>query len=198
MRILFGLILVFFLTSCATTKQAPVEPAQNQNVAWDNRVDTVSHYVNWDLKSLISIRNQADATTATLNWQQQNKRYQIVIFGPVGTGSYELTGQPGKVELAESSGKRFYATSPEQLLLQRAGWRLPVSNLFYWIRGLPVPNVPSEKEWDSYHHLTVLKQQNWTIRFLSYTSVNNIDLPNKIFLDNPQLNVKIVIHEWKI
>ena len=192
------IVILFFsiLTGCATTQKNPT--AQNENIPWDNRVQTLSGIVDFDLKSMIAIRNQADAGSASLQWQQQNQRYHILIFGPLGTGSYELTGEPGKVELATSSGKRFYATSPESLLMQQTGWQLPVSNLYYWIRGLPVPNVPAEKNFDAYHHLILLKQQNWIIHYLNYTSVNHIDLPQKIFLENPRINVKIVVNQWQV
>ena len=65
-------------------------------------------------------------------------------------------------------------------------------------RGLPVPTAPAQKQFDQYHHLTQLIQQGWTIQYLNYISVNHIDVPNKLFLNNPELNVKIIITQWQI
>jgi len=189
------LLFSCWLASCATVPKEQ-STTNNQNLSWNSRVQTLSQIESWDLKALIAIRSQKDAGSASLQWQQQNQNYHIQLFGPLGTGSYELTGQPGKVELAGSSGKRFYATSPEALLAQQTGWHLPISYLKYWIRGLPVPTIPAEKSFDSYNHLTKLKQEGWDIEFLRYTSINGIDVPNKIFFHNAQLNIKIIINQW--
>ena len=196
-RILLVVFFTTWITSCATT---PVEQksAQNESMSWDSRVQTLSSIQDWNLKALIGIHSQRDDVSAVLQWQQQKQQYHITLFGPLGTGSYELNGQPGKVELASGNGQKFYANSPEALLAERAGWNLPVSNLYYWIRGLPVPNVSAQKSFDTYNHLTELKQEDWVIHYLSYNAVNRIDIPNKILLENPQLRVKIVIKQWQI
>ena len=188
------------MSGCATTSgPQPVAStaAQNKITSWDSRVQTLSEIENWNLKALIAIRNQSDAGTATLQWQQQLQKYHILIFGPIGTGSYELTGQPGKVELASSNGHRFYAKNPESLLQQQTGWKLPISHLHFWIRGLPAPGISAEKNLDHSNHLIGLKQDGWDIQFLRYVSVNGIDLPNKIFMNNSQVNVKIIINQWQ-
>lgn len=194
-----GIVLLFsfLLASCATTKVAEQPPAKNENIPWGSRVQTLSGIQDWNLKAMIGIRNRSDAGSASMNWQQLNKTYHITLFGPLGTGSYELNGKPGRVELANSSGQHFYANSPEELLRMRTGWQLPVSDLYYWVRGLPVPNVPAQKKLDGYNHLVLLQQQGWTIQYLRYNSVNHVDVPSKIFLSNPEMDVKIVINQWQ-
>lgn len=189
--------LALWLTSCATvTPQQPV--AQNQRMSWDSRVATLSRIQSWSLKGLIGIREQQkSAVSATIQWQQQQQSYHIALYGPLGTNSYELTGRPGYVQLAGANGKQTSARSAEELLAKEVGWYLPVSNLYYWIRGIPVPNVPAQKQVDAYNHLIQLNQQGWNIQYLSYTSVNHIDIPNRITFSNPRLNVKLVINQWR-
>lgn len=199
MRLIYIFILLGLtccLASCATMTEKQV--AQNKNISWDSRAQTLSSIEKWDLKGLIAIREARDSVSANLHWQQFGKGYHIALYGPLGSNSYELTGRPGRVELAGANGQRTIASSPEDLIAKQAGWHLPVSNLYYWIRGIPVPNVPSQKQMDAYNHLTVLNQQGWNIQYLRYTSINNIDIPSKIFLNNPQLNVKIVINQWQL
>ena len=196
-KLLFILLFFSLLTSCATVSEQS-QLAQNDNMSWDARVKALSQIKNWNLKGSMGIRQASNAVTANIVWQQQQQNYHISLFGPLGTYSYELTGRPGSVDLAAADGRHFHASTPEALLAEQAGWQLPVSNLYYWVRGLPVPNMPAQKQLDGYNHLTVLNQQGWTIRYLRYTSTNGMDLPSKIFLENPQLNVKIVISQWQI
>jgi outer membrane lipoprotein LolB len=185
------------LTGCATTmpsKQAP----QNDAVSWDSRVETLSGVQDWDLNALIAIRNRADNNTATLRWQQKKQQYTFSLFGPMGSSAFKLTGSPGHVTLENSRGQIFKADSAEQLLAQQTGWRLPVSDLYYWIRGLPVPGIAAQKQLDAYNHLATLDQQGWKIQYLRYTSTHHVDLPSKIFISSQDLSVKIIISQWEI
>lgn len=194
-RLLLPLLLITWLSSCVTVSEQP-QVAQNESISWETRVQTLSNLQTWDLKGLIAIRQGNNAVSANLQWQQQHHNYHISLFGPLGSHSYELNGRPGRVELASGNGQRRTASSPEQLLAQEAGWQLPISNLYYWVRGIPVPDLAAQKKLDRYNHLIQLKQQGWDIQYLRYTSVGKLDLPSKIFLNNPALNVKIVISQW--
>ncbi len=196
--LLWMIVCLMGLASCATMQPASQLP-QNQNVTWDSRATSLAKIQSWNLRGMIAIRTPKDSGSATLQWQQQQQNYyHISLFGPLGSHSVEITGRPGNVTLASADGKTFHANSPEELLAQQLGWRLPISNLYYWVRGIPVPGAASQKSFDSYHHLTQLTQNGWSIRYLSYTAVNGVDLPSKIFMDNPQLNVKIIINQWQI
>jgi len=190
------LVFIVFLglTSCATLPP----PAQNQDSSWAQRSKTLSQIQQWHLQGAIGIRTPEDNLSATLTWeQQQNQHYILSLWGPLGTQSFTLKGEPHQVMLTLSDGREWKASSPEALIEQQLHWRLPVSSLYYWIRGLPVPRLLAQKQFDAYHHLTVLNQQGWTIQFLRYASINGIDLPTKITLTYPQLSVKIVITQWQ-
>ena len=192
---LLSLLACLWLTSCATF-QPQTAPAVDRDMTWAERSQTLSSIENWNLNALIAIRSSKDNGSATLNWQQTKRNYTISLFGPLGSNAVKLSGMPGKVLLETADGKKISATNPESLLATQTGWRLPVSNLYYWIRGLPAPNKPALKQFDAYHHLMSLHQQGWTIRYLHYVSFDRIDVPSKIYLDNPQLNVKIIINQW--
>jgi outer membrane lipoprotein LolB len=185
-----------WLSSCATAPSS-TKP-QNNSESWDNRVQTLSGIQDWDLNALIAIRARADGDSASLHWQQKKQNYTLNLFGPLGTNAVTLIGGPGKVTLQNSKGQTFSADTPELLVAQQTGWQLPVSYLRYWIRGLPVPNVPSEKRFDNYNHLSELTQNGWKVQFLRYTSTEHIDLPSKIFINSPDLSVKIIISHWQL
>ncbi len=102
------------------------------------------------------------------------------------------------VRLQSANGHDNAATSAEALMQTELGWSLPLSNLYFWVRGLPAPNSAATKAYDTYNHLTKLTQQNWAIDYLRYTGVNNVDLPSKIYLNNDDIHVRIIISKWEI
>jgi outer membrane lipoprotein LolB len=184
------------LTSCAT-QTAPQAPV-NQVVGWDARNQQLSAITNWNITGMLAIRNPKDNISASLHWQQTGKNYTLNLFGPMGTNAYKLTGNAHQISLQNPRGQMFYASTPEQLLAQQTGWNLPVSHLYYWIRGLPVPGMPAQKRMDVYHHITQLEQDGWQVQYLRYTARNHIDLPTKIFIRAKDLSVKLIISDWQV
>ena len=78
------------------------------------------------------------------------------------------------------------------------GWSIPISNLIYWIKGIPAPNFDYKIKLDSYNHLLKLKQQDWVINYTDSKSQDGIDLPSNMALQNAQCKIKIAIKEWSI
>ncbi len=187
------------LAGCATepTATTPTMPGTpNQVMPAKDRQQALLDLKTWNISGKVAIHSNTDSITASLSWQQSYGNYTISLFGPLGTNSLTLKGQPGKVILESSDGKKAIANTPEQLVAQQSGWKLPISNLYYWVRGLPAPNSSAQKSYDPYHRLTQLTQAGWQIQFLSYTTAHGIDLPTKIFMNHSGLNIKIIITEW--
>ena len=200
MRTFYFILMLLFasqLVGCAEVAPAPLV-AENKNISWNDRAKNLADLHAWHIKGALGVRTPQESWTASVQWQQQDAtHYTVSLFGPLGTGAAKLTGAPQSVTLESGNGQTIHAKSPEELLTKQAGWVLPVSHLYYWVRGLPVPGIPADKTFDESHRLTLLKQQGWTIQYLRYTSVHQLDVPSKIFLDNAQLNVKLVINQWQ-
>ncbi len=202
MRILkfyISLILMLNLAGCATVhEQQPV--SLNQTTSWQQRQIALMHLQNWDISAVMAMRTHAgnEGGTANLKWQQHQQDYSIMLYGPLGADTTKIYGRPGRVFLETADGKKFDATTPELLLAQQTGWQLPVSDLYYWIRGLPAQGSPRRMQFDASHHLTQLNQSGWRIDYLRYSTVNQIDVPTKLTLENIRLKIKIVINQWQI
>lgn len=188
------LVLSFFIVACTTlpTANAPL----NQPLSWSARQASLSQITSWKINGLISIRNNQQAQSANVTWAQNEQDYTISIFGPLGFGGLILEGKPGIVTLTEDNGRKFSAPTAETLISETSHWVLPVSDLYFWIRGLPAPNSPSQLQFDRYHHLSSLKQQGWQIFYQKYAGIQNADLPSLIMMRHPPLTIKIVISRW--
>jgi outer membrane lipoprotein LolB len=193
---IFIIVLISCLLEACATLPAPQQP-YNQSLNWTARQKQLGKITTWNIKGAVAIRSPQKNFSATMNWKQRRSNYQISLFGPLGIGAVNISGRSGKVTLQTSDKQTFTAKNPETLLQKQLGWTLPVSSLYYWIRGLPVPKIPATKQFDGYSHLVKLQQQGWQIRYLRYSGINHVDLPSKIFLNYPKLSLKIVISSWE-
>jgi len=197
-RILALSCVYFLLTSVITGCKTITSPTPAAKLAWKEREQRLNRIQAWHLNGKVGIQTANDSGSASLDWIQQSSRYHFSLLGPLGSGGFQLSGQPGRVTLVTSDGKQYTAANPEQLLAQRTGFHLPVSYLYYWIRGLPAPNAPSQNQWDTYNRLTSLVQDGWRVQFLSYVNTGGIDLPEKLTITSTSLKVKMIVYEWKL
>lgn len=179
----------------------PLEsPSTPQTIAPAPRVvdreEALAEFTAWHIRGAMGLRDKTETISASVYWKQLDKdNYNLQLFGPLGFGNVKIVGTRGKVILT-ADNKSHQATKPETLLKNQTGWHIPIANLYYWIRGLPAPGSHFEKTVDAQHRIVSLQQQGWEISFLRYTSFNALDLPTKIFMRRPDLEVRLVVSEW--
>ncbi len=195
--ILTLLVLIITLAGCATTK-APVTTKPLTAEETKQRETLLANLQNWQLSGKVAAISAQDSGSASIDWTQRGPRYHISLMGPLGSHAVKLQGQPGLVTMDTADGKHASAPNAETLLAQQMGWRLPVSNLNYWIRGLPVPTLPQNSAYDASHRLTRLVQDGWNIQYINYQNVGSIDLPERININSNSLKVKIIVYKWTI
>lgn len=171
--------------------------------SWPARRMTLNQIQNWQITGKIAVITAEDSGSASVDWIQHQQQFSISLFGPLGLNGLKLNGSSRYATLTTANGQHYSAHSPELLLKQQWGWNLPVSYLNYWVRGLPVPNLPTENKWDANHRLERLQQAGFDIQFLSYVPVSlsseqTIELPNKISITSPTFKTKMIIYDWKL
>ena len=194
-KYVFASLLILSLGACTTMPAK--QSAQNEPMPWKQRSQQLNSIEDWNIQGAMSIHTREQSSSASLTWKQSGDDYHIHLFGPMGAGHIDITGSPKQVTLKTSSHKTVTADTPEALMQGQLGWHLPVTHLMFWIRGLPAPDLPVHKHFDPYHHLDTLDQEGWHIAYKRYTAVGDTDLPTKIDMHNDELNVRIVIKDWK-
>src|SRR5690606_5148367 len=87
---------------------------------------------------------------------------------PPGSGGNPHPGDDRGMTLDIAGQPTLTAESAEDLLEQQIGWRLPVENLLWWVRGLPAPDSPSRLQLNPDSRLARLAQAGWTVEYSRY------------------------------
>ncbi|MBF7141932.1 MULTISPECIES: lipoprotein insertase outer membrane protein LolB [Pseudomonas] len=197
LRNCFALLLVTLLAGCAGL--GPQEAVQGQGTAqgWRAHKTEVAAIDGWEISGKVGIRAPSDSGSGTLYWLQRQDYYDIRLSGPLGRGAARLTGHPGDASLEVANQGRYQAATPEDLLQQQLGWRLPVGNLVYWVRGLPAPEGKSSLTLDGDSRLARLEQDGWTVEYTRYSQQGAYWLPERMKLHGQDLDVTLVIKDWQ-
>ena len=188
------LLLAIFLSACV---QAPVE---NRIIpSWDARMDELMRMETWNLKGRIAVRTNDESGSGSLHWTQRRDEYDLRVIAPFSGGVYELSGTAGNVSLLTPDKNMLQAGDAESLLQQAAGWRFPVSEMVFWIRGLPAPSLQVDRLLlDGENRVSELSQGGWSIRYKRYTGVGGVSMPARLDLENGEVRVRLSVREWNL
>lgn len=188
------------LTACTTVTTQPAKFTTAQTISANQMQQQNQNRLisNWTVRGRIAVQMAQNGGSASVYWKQQGQNYLIELFGPLGAGAVYLNGMPGQIVLTSSKGQRLQAATPEILLHQALGWNLPVTNLNYWIRGVPAPGFTLSRSFNDQGQLSQLQQNGWQINYFNYLTENNRALPQYMTLTRQGLTVKIIIDNWQL
>ncbi len=148
---------------------------------------------SFQLSGAIAAKNQQHGWIANFTWVQRGRKdYQILLNGPLGSDTIDITMHQGMLTYRQGN-KVIQSNDAETLLAKETGIRIPVSDLYDWIRGRPAPGpITSITRAPSSDDIIMLKQAGFVIAYDKYER----HYPHKIRLEGHQLLIKIVIKHW--
>ena len=196
MRSLALLSFILLIAGCAAPM--PVPPADPE-ATWQSRQQDLATVNDWRLNGRLAITRGSEAWHLKVNWRQKPEGYEIFLSGPFGAG-VKLVGNPQGVVLHDSEQHAYSAEEPELLLYTHTGVFMPVTGLRYWILGLPDPhkNHTNQTRLDAYGRLAELQQRDWTVRFRDYVAVEQYQLPERLFIQSEDIEVRLVVDDWQV
>ncbi len=199
------LLLLLIISGCAHRGFTPPPDL----VAHQQQLQGISH---WELNGKLGIRTSDESGSASLKWAQQFANYQINLSGPLGQKRMIITGTPDKVRLEQSGSDALEAKSAEALIKEAAGWTLPVTQLTYWVRGVPAPK--QRITWLQQNEsglIAQLQQGGWSITYSNYKNYplrphsdspspdsQTFTLPGKITAEHGDIRLTLVIRDWQL
>ena len=183
-RMLRLVLLGTFLSTCA------IAPPASENSDWSRQRDQLQKLDSWELRGRVNVRYDNESHTPRIIWLQQNVDYNIRLWGTFNAGATEIVGRPGFVTM-ENDGQTLSANSPEDLILEQLGYELPVSQLNYWIKGLPAPDSEAQLAFNELNQLTTIQQADWTINLSDMRQYGALSLPRRVELTRPRNDIRL-------
>lgn len=196
LRCIICLIVLAVLISGCSVNPSISSPSELSLNAWQSRVQRLAVLPSWIFRGRVLVKTDTDGWNGNIVWQQKPDGYLIDFMTPVGQKVMQIKGGPGKAELSVADGKAYQARDAESLLYSQLGWGLPVDTLVSWITGIPASEGWHSINLDDSGRIINLEQSDWSIHYKRYNNVNGLDLPDKVFLDKGEVNIRLVISDW--
>ncbi|WP_024460933.1 lipoprotein insertase outer membrane protein LolB [Marinimicrobium sp. LS-A18] len=187
-----ALALVLLVVGCA---RQPLQPVED----WERHQAAAQRLNSWQLSGKLGARLPDNSGSARLRWHQDQSDYRIDLSGPFGQGRVIIETTESGVRLRQGGEPPLEAASAETLMWQTTGWRVPVAELTYWVRGIPAP--------DSRHRvlertpqglLKTLRQSGWTLHYSDYEAVGLLPLPGRIVAERKDTRLTLIVYDWSL
>ncbi len=187
------LVASTLLSACAAPRMdAPV----NEN--WQARRNVLAAITTWEFTGRIGVRDDQEAHSSRIRWQQHDDEYVINLWGTLNAGATEITGSPTLVTLIQEGKAPLLAATPEGLVYEQLGYELPVTQLRYWIKGIPSPSSTGTPSFNEDNLLIALQQDGWSVQYMAYTNYDTESLPTRIRIEKAPLRLDFVRLDWTL
>ncbi|MDT8398019.1 MAG: lipoprotein insertase outer membrane protein LolB [Pseudomonadales bacterium] len=192
-RLCCGLLLMAFLSACATQATTPVS-----GLSWQQHQRALLALESWDLQGRLNIRSSSESSTVTINWAQTADDYVISLSGAFGAGAVKISGNPQGATLEKAGEETVYADSLENIAALYLAYEFPAKQLYYWIRGLPAPETGGKTTLSPEQRLASLRQDGWELSYDRYQATAGYFLPGRIRLDHTPYRLTFLINTWRL
>lgn len=194
--ILFGLLSIF-LTACSKP-QLPLTK-ESHELAEQLQLHNKS-LTSWDITASTSLTTDISSYSLTAYWHQHNDRYNLRFDVPFTTGVLRVRGQNGFSEITVENKKTIRGVRPEDLIAEFTPFKIPVTGLTRWIRGIPHSDSEYQIAINANGDTKNIKQDGWFIEYDDWEAIEigqqAYRLPSQINLSQTELKIRISPSNW--
>ena len=184
-----GLLLA---SGCAPVPSRP--PSAANEAAQSTREAQLQARRDWGFRGRVALSQGDNGGNAGIRWRQRGGDFDIELSAPVTRQSWRLRSHGAQVSLEGLEGGIRSGTDAEALLLEATGWRIPVTAMSAWARGMRAPG-PAEMASDPQGLPAELLQQGWKIEYRGWFP-SEPPMPQKVFARQDKASVRLVVDAW--
>ena len=186
--------LVPLLIGCShIAKKTPVAIPVNMNA--EQRAEFLKRQQYWSLQGRIGIITKDSSDSASFHWEKSHQQSKLRIYGMLGNTYATVTQSSDHAKIELSADEIYYGDNAQQLLYQKTGWYIPVSELEQWMMGLASNSAVLTL--NDNQLIQQLTYAPWQVHYRKYADFNGLIMPQKLKVTHPQITLKFSIHQWQ-
>ena len=160
------------------------------------REQSLSVRSQWSLRGRLGVSDGRDGGSGTLEWTQRGDAFRFSVHAPVTGKTWLLTGDARHAKLQGLRAETLEGDNAASLLQRELGWRVPVTELSWWARGMRAPGK-AELSLRGDGLPARIVQAGWQVNFLDYDESTNPPLPRKLYAESGNYKVRLAIQRWE-
>lgn len=200
MRLVVAAAAALMMVGCAHSPPPASPPASSQTplspLAPVNDVRLREIADSFDLRGKMGAAIDGKGYNARLRWVQQGPVFNMFLSGPIGIGQTQVLGHPGIATVRQGGGEQIF-DDPAEALSSAFGFRAPLSELRFWVAGVPAPGPGFTEYGPPEGAVRRFDQSGWQVLVRDLFDTPAGALPKRVTLTRGKTRLKLVLSDWE-
>jgi outer membrane lipoprotein LolB len=174
---------------------APVGPGAD--APWPEQRAALQKIERYALNGRVAVAAQGQGFSASLRYQQQSRRSNLALDGPLGIGGLRVDIDGDDIAIATSRGEKLDGQAARDELERRLGFQLPLTELRWWLLGIPAPGEASINQDEGSGEIHDFTQNGWRVSINSRAAGLGFALPQRLTAEREGARLKLFVENWQ-
>ena len=186
------------LAGCRTTQVPAPIIGPGPGAPWAEQRDALAKVTHYTLGGRVAVAANGQGFSGALRYQQQQeRRADLAIDGPLGMGGVRVSVDGDQVGISNSRGESFDGPAARAELEQRLGFTLPLAELRWWLLGLPAPGEAALEQDPVTGEIRAFQQNGWRVAIDARAAAMGFALPQRLVVARDGARMKVLIETWQ-
>lgn len=192
------LVAFAFLAGCKTAPPASTTIlGPGADAPWAAQREALQKVDRYSLAGKAAVAANGQGFSASLRYDQQPKRADLALDGPLGIGGLRILLAGERMEITNSKGEALDGDAARAELERKLGFELPLNELRWWLLGLPAPGdsaLDLDPVTGEIHGFT---QRGWKVVINTRAPALGFSLPQRLTAERDGARLKLFAERWQ-
>jgi len=192
-----GCLALLALGGCRTRPVSAPVLGPGADAPWAEQQAALARVENYSLSGRLAVAAREQGFSGALRYQQQARRAELAIDGPMGMGGARVTLDGEDLAISTSRGEVLDGAAARAELEQRLGFMLPLSELRWWLLGIPAPGEVTLQQDAGSGEIRGFQQHGWQVNVESRSPAMGFALPRKLTATRDGARLRLLVESWQ-
>jgi outer membrane lipoprotein LolB len=190
-------LAVLLLSAGCRTLPPAVVVGPGADAPWPEQRAALEKLDRYGLNGRVAVAAQGQGFSASLRYQQEPRRSNLALDGPLGIGGLRVEIEGEDISISTSRGEKLDGQAARDELERRLGFQLPLSELRWWLLGIPAPGEASVNQDGGTGEIHGFTQKGWLVSINSRAAGLGFALPQRLTAEREGARLKLLVEQWR-
>jgi outer membrane lipoprotein LolB len=185
------------LTAGCKTLPPSAGTGPGADAPWPEQRAALEKLDRYGLNGRVAVAAQGQGFSASLRYQQEPSRSNLALDGPLGIGGLRVDLEGEDITIATSRGEKLDGEAARGELERRLGFQLPLTELRWWLLGLPAPGEASVNQDEASGEIRDFTQNGWHVSINARVAGLGFALPQRLTAEREGARLKLLVEQWR-
>jgi outer membrane lipoprotein LolB len=192
-----GAMAALLLSAGCRTLPPGAEVGPGADAPWPEQRAALEKLDRYGLNGRVAVAANGQGFSATLRYQQQPRSSHLALDGPLGMGGLRVNLEGEGIAIATSRGEKLDGQAARDELERRLGFQLPLTELRWWLLGVPAPGEASINQDGGSGEIRDFTQNGWRVSINSRAAGLGFALPQRLTAEREGARLKLFVEHWQ-